>query len=119
MFTGAVVAILVMLSIILTAATLFPDITAAQIVLILIAGSSIGLLVTFAAHFVKRRQRGKSPPTDRSLRDTWRMPPLEQLATRPLTLLDRVWMGVLRAYLVLAAGLVLVRIVSLALGSRA
>ena len=119
MFTGAVVAILVMLSIILTAATLFPDITAAQIVLILIAGSSIGLLVTFAAHFVKRRQRGRSPPTDRSLRDTWRMPPLEQLATRPLTLLDRVWMGVLRAYLVLAAGLVLVRIVSLALGSRA
>jgi hypothetical protein len=34
-------------------------------------------------------------------------------------LLDRIWMGVLRAYLLVAAGLVLVRIVSLASSSQA
>lgn len=107
-----------MLSIILTAATLFPDIAASQIVMILVAGSGMGLLVTLVAHIVKRRQRGSWQPIDRSPRDTWQMPPVEQLASRPFALLDRVWMGVLRAYLVLAAGLVLVRIVSLALGGQ-
>ena len=113
-FTGAVVAILVMLSIILTAATLFPDITASQIVTILVAGSGLGLLATFVAYVVKRRHGASAQPIDRSQRHEWRMPPVERLAPRPLTALDRIWMGVLRAYLVLAAGLVLVRIVSLA-----
>ena len=103
-----------MLSIILTAATLFPEITTSQIVTILVAGIGIGLLVSLIAYVIKQRQQDGAPLIDRSLRDTWRMPPVEGLAPRPLTLLDRVWMGVLRAYLVLAASLVLVRIVSLA-----
>jgi hypothetical protein len=47
-------------------------------------------------------------PVDPSLRNTWRLP------TRPLTLLNKVWLLVLRAYLVVAAGLVLVRILTLA-----
>ena len=44
------------------------------------------------------------------------MPPLDQLAPARLTLASRVWMIVLRGYLVVAGGLVLVRIVELALG---
>jgi hypothetical protein len=42
------------------------------------------------------------------------MPPLEELPPRPLTLLNKVWLLVLRACLVVAAGLVLVRILTLA-----
>jgi hypothetical protein len=42
------------------------------------------------------------------------MPPLAQLPPRQLTTLNRVWLVVLRAYLIVAAGLVLVRIVTLA-----
>jgi len=52
---------------------------------------------------------------DRLLRDTWRMPPLTQLPPRQLTTLNRVWLVVLRADLIVAAGLVLVRIVTLAM----
>ena len=41
------------------------------------------------------------------------MPPLENLAPAQLTLLSRTWLIVLRGYLVIAAGLVFVRIAQL------
>ena len=50
---------------------------------------------------------------DASQRATWRMPPLDQLAPGKLSPLRRLWMGVLRGYLLIAAGLVLVRIAQL------
>jgi hypothetical protein len=50
-------------------------------------------------------------------RDTWRMPPLDQLPPAQLTPSERVWLIVLRAYLLVAAGLVLARIVMLAIGN--
>jgi hypothetical protein len=46
------------------------------------------------------------------------MPPLEELTPARLSVLSRVWMIVLRGYLVVAGGLVLVRIVELALGGN-
>jgi hypothetical protein len=42
------------------------------------------------------------------------MSPLAELPPRPLTTLNKVWLLVLRAYLIAAAGLVLARIVTLA-----
>ena len=51
---------------------------------------------------------------DTSLRATWRMPPLHELPPARLTLLNRTWMIVLRAYLFVAAGLLLFKIVQLA-----
>jgi hypothetical protein len=42
------------------------------------------------------------------------MPPLGELAPARLTTLNRIWLIVLRGYLIVAAGLVLVRIVQLA-----
>jgi hypothetical protein len=45
----------------------------------------------------------------------WRMPPLDQLPPAQLTPLTRIWLGVLRGYLVVAGGLVLWRIVELAI----
>jgi hypothetical protein len=59
----------------------------------------------------------------RSMATIWRfasrllvVPPLAELLPRQLTTLNRVWLVVLRAYLIVAAGLVLVRIVQLATG---
>ena len=44
------------------------------------------------------------------------MPPLASLEPAKLSLAAKTWMGVLRLYLVVAGGLVLVRIVTLAFG---
>jgi len=66
------------------------------------------------------RKRGEvEEPIDRSLQDTWQMPPLAQLAPGRLSLSNKIWMAVLRAYLVLGAGLVLVRIAQLAMAGKA
>jgi hypothetical protein len=46
--------------------------------------------------------------------NTWRMPPLDQLPAAHLSRLSRIWMIVLRGYLIIAAGLVLFRILQLA-----
>ncbi len=118
LFTGAVVAVLVMLSIILTSAVLYPNLSGATMVAILVGGSALAL-VAAALGWVLRRRGGRreEPATDAGLKPVWRMPPLTELPPARLTLLSRVWMGALRGYLVLAAGLVLVRIVQLALGS--
>ena len=109
LFTGAVIAILVMLSIILTTSVLYPEITGRQILWVLVGGS----IVSMSAWAVSRVQGASSESVDRSLQNTWRMPPLDQLAPTSFGPLRRLWMGVLRAYLLIAAGLVLVRIVQL------
>ena len=41
------------------------------------------------------------------------MPPLDELPPPNLTLSKRVWMGVLRGYLMLAVGLVVVKVVQM------
>jgi hypothetical protein len=118
LFTDAIIAVLVMLSIILTASVLFPDITEAQILAVLIGGSVAALLTTVAVRAYERRRgmvSAKAEAVDTSLRATWRMPPLGELPPARLTLLNRIWMIVLRAYLVVAAGLLLFKMVQLTL----
>jgi hypothetical protein len=121
LFTGAVVAALVMLSIILTASVLFPDIGARSIIAILIGGSILGILLTAGAKLfepsgdpigARRSDARVKPAVD--FRDSWRMPPLDTLPPVQLSLTSRIWMIVLRLYLVVSGGLVLVRIVQLA-----
>ena len=51
-------------------------------------------------------------------RHTWRMPPLDRLPPAKLSLAAKTWMGVLRLYLVVAGGMVLFRIVMLAIGQQ-
>jgi len=46
------------------------------------------------------------------------MPPLVKLPPAKLSRASQIWMAALRAYLILAAGLVLVRIVMLAFGGH-
>lgn len=116
-FTTAIIAVLVMLSVILTAAVLFPDITDEQILGVLGGGSVLGLLVTGAVRFYEKGKDievADEESVDPVLRTHWRMPPLNQLPPAKLTLMSRVWMGVLRAYLVIAAGLLLVKLFHMA-----
>lgn len=112
LFTGGVIAVLVMLSIILTASVLYPGMGETAILDILGAGSlffCLGAVVFLVA------RRGNDPQEiDRTERTTWRMPPLAEIAPARMTPLTRIWMVVLRGYLLIAGGLVLVRIVQLA-----
>ncbi len=121
-FTGAVIASLVALSVILTASVLFPDAVNAQMIFGILLGGGVGAVV-ISLVIMALSQNGKAPADDAARaapqtadRDTWRMPPLDQLAPARLSLAAKTWMGILRLYLALAGGLVLVRIVMLAIG---
>jgi len=114
--TGAVIAVLVTLSIILTAAVLFPDISGETIVAMLAAGVGLALVVALGG-WALRATRGDVPHViDRAGQATWRMPALDLLKPPRLSLQNKVWMSTLRFYLLLAGGLVLWRIVLLAVG---
>jgi Mn2+/Fe2+ NRAMP family transporter len=112
--TGAIVAVLVMLSIILTASVLFPKMGEQVIVATLAGGGVLAILTAVAVLAMQRTKAKPSSTNDPSLKWKWRMPPLDELAPARLTVLSRIWMIVLRAYLLIAAGLVLLRIFRLA-----
>jgi hypothetical protein len=123
LFTGAVVAVLVMLSVILTGSVLYPDISDTVILSILIGGSVVGLMAALGVWFAQRGSRKRETanigPISRAAHvadDNWRMPPLDQLPPARLSLASRIWMIVLRGYLIAAGGLVLLRIFQLATG---
>ena len=115
LFTGAVIAVLVMLSVILTASVLFPNITSTEIIAILVLGSVVAVATAIGTVSFGHRVTLVAQAMTRHERDNWRMPPLDELPSGHLTPLSRVWMIVLRAYLIVAGGLVLARIVQLAL----
>jgi NRAMP (natural resistance-associated macrophage protein)-like metal ion transporter len=120
LFTGGVVAVLVMLSVILTGSVLYPDISDTVILSILIGGSAVGLAAALGVALVQRCRKagsenaGSAFPTLNMAREKWRMPPLDQLPPARLSLASRIWMIVLRGYLIVAGGLVLFRIFQLA-----
>jgi hypothetical protein len=110
LFTGGVIVVLVMLSMILTGQVLYPELGSTTIIAVLGVGG-----LTALAIYLFSRGSASVEPADMSDRNTWRMPPLAELPPRPLTAPSRVWLLVLRAYLAVAVGLVLVRIVNLAM----
>ena len=116
LFTGSVIAVLVMLSIILTASVLYPEISGETIIAVLVGGGLAALVIYLTFGGIRPSVEATVEPAPRSLRSTWRMPPLPELPPRQLTPLNRVWLLVLRAYLIVAAGLVLLRILTLATG---
>jgi Mn2+/Fe2+ NRAMP family transporter len=117
LFTGAVVAALVMLSVILTASVLFPDLDEKWIIGVLAGGAVLAIVTTILVKLSEvragQRRYNVLRPVAHKL-DTWRMPPLDQLPPARLGRLSRIWMIVLRGYLIIAAGLVLFRILQLA-----
>jgi hypothetical protein len=120
-FTGAVIAVLVLLSVILTVSVLFPDATSEQVILGILGGGGVLAVVGALVIMALSHNGGSATPAEEAetaqmSRATWRMPPLDQLPTAKLSLAAKTWMGVLRLYLVVAGGVVLFRIVMLAIG---
>ena len=122
LFSGIVISILVMLSIVLTASVLFPQITSAQILGILAIGTALTLLAGAYLAWSGRHRRARGHPTTAASaepildRATWRMPPLAMLTRPTLSAGSRTGLTVMRGYLVIAAALVVVKVVQLALG---
>jgi branched-subunit amino acid transport protein len=124
-FTSVVIAALVILSIVLTASVLFPESTNDQTILGILTGGAgaavIIALVVMALGGGGERAANRAEVDDAAVatiasRNSWRMPPLDELAPAKLSLAAKTWMGVLRVYLVLAVALVLFRFVALAVG---
>ena len=123
LFTGAVVAVLVVLSVILTAATVFPDISGKAIVTILVGGIALFAAGFIGTQWMRRAGRsgqdgeaaGHVSVAELANRYSWRMPPLDELAPPVLSFSTRLWMGSMRGYLVIAVGLVVVKVVQMAM----
>jgi len=113
-FTGAVVAVLVLLSIILTASVLYPSISSAQIIGILAGGMALTAVVALGVLLTRRKPEVSVPEAiDRRGREHWRMPPLATLPSAQLSLRRRLWLGVLRAYLAAALIMAIVKVVQM------
>jgi Mn2+/Fe2+ NRAMP family transporter len=120
LFTGAVIWALVMLSLILTAATVFPGMTGETIIAVLGGGSLLGLAGFGFFASTRGLQTSQIAPVlaahSRALKAAWRMPPLHMLPKASLSRGQRLWMGVLRFYLVAAVILVAVKVMQVAIG---
>jgi len=115
-FTAAVVAVLVALSVILTASVLFPGITSRQIAGIMAACGAAGLLAAGYALARRLRAPALAGPAGRADRENWRMPPLALLARPPMSAGRKIGMSALRLYLAVAMVLVVVKVAELAVG---
>jgi Mn2+/Fe2+ NRAMP family transporter len=114
LFTSAVIAVLVTLSVVLTASVLFPAISGRQILGIFL-GCTV-LSVAGGAWVLIRSLRAPKPvEVDRRNRETWRMPPLNMLAKPVMSTGRKVALTILRSYLAIAMVLVIVRLVQMAL----
>lgn len=114
-FTSAVVGVLVLLSVILTASVLYPSITSAQIIGVLIGGGVL-MLVLGLAVAIRRRPAPTVPTASVSVdKAEWRMPPLHKLPPAQMSVRRRIWLGVLRAYLAAALILTIVKVVQVVL----
>lgn len=121
LFTAAIVAVLVMMSSILTLSVMFPQIPGSDVVAILVGGGVIAIVAMVSARLmtpvrVSTRTPLSSSSSSAIERHRWRTPPLDELPPVRLKLIGRIWLVVLRLYLLVAGGLVLLRIVTLVLG---
>jgi Mn2+/Fe2+ NRAMP family transporter len=112
LFTASVIGVLLLLSIVLAAAVLFPGLDARAMLAILGGGSLLGA-VAAAPSFV-RALRSPRWRIDPRWRDSWRMPALSSLGAARMRPCTRLSMLALRGYLLIAGGLVILRIVQLA-----
>ena len=116
--TGLIVGVLVLLSVVLTTSVLFPEITGAQIEAVLFGGVVVGAGV--ASYLVVQSRRNRDQVTvDDALaqtanRQTWRMPAISRLQRPEMSRRRKVGLLALRAYLLIAVVLVIVKIVEVA-----
>ncbi len=117
-FTAAVIGALVVMSVILTASVLFPQVTGGQIVAVMAGGTVIGLLVGLYLFIRGRRAAALTAqltvPIEWQKRETWRMPALNRLARPVMSTQRKVGLATLRGYLVVAFALVVVKVIEVA-----
>jgi hypothetical protein len=123
-FTSGVIAVLITLSVVLTASVVFPAITAGQIIAICATCAAVsvagGLVVLVRRHRIRRAAAG-SPDLDsvsglsRADRLNWRMPPLSELGAPVISRGRRLGLTALWAYLLIALAMVIVKVVLIAL----
>lgn len=120
--TVVIVAVLIILSIVLTAAVVFPDISGERILEIMVAGAILALVIGLANLALRSYrvavgeiQLETQTRPGRQVLDLWRMPPLATLKPTTMTSSSKIWMGILRAYLVVAAVMVAYKVVQLAM----
>jgi NRAMP (natural resistance-associated macrophage protein)-like metal ion transporter len=122
---GLIVGVLVLLSLVLTAATVFPGLSGGALGGMLVGGAATGGAVA-AGWGVARWRAGRRLPGDPEAeldtgvvlaaeRLTWRMPPLDQLPRAAWSPARKIGMITLRLYLLIAVGLVVVRVIELSL----
>jgi NRAMP (natural resistance-associated macrophage protein)-like metal ion transporter len=117
LFTSAVIAVLVILSLVLTAQVLFPSMSSGAVLGMLVGGGLVSL-ASAIGYFMYRRAR-RLPAAEaipRGERASWRMPPLALLGAPKLSVETRLGLTVLRIYLLIAMVLVVVRVVQMAVG---
>jgi hypothetical protein len=112
---ATIVGVLVVLSAILTATTLFPKLDVTLLAEALFSVLLIGLTTAGIYTRAGRRPRNSSP-TDRVAREHWTMPQLELLAKPEWSRTRTVGMYALRGYLVLAVVMLVVTAVEVGLG---
>jgi len=114
-FTGIVLAVLVILSIVLTASVFWPDMSERILLTIISVCTFLALAGGIIAWKMRARKIEIRVPIDGTERDEWRMPPLAELPPMQMSRAEKLWMTVLRSYLVVAGGMVLYHIAQLAL----
>jgi Mn2+/Fe2+ NRAMP family transporter len=115
-FTIFIVAVLVTLSLILTAAVLFPGISGGQIGTILALGTSLAAISVAVYALRTERPRSRDRSELQLARIAWRMPGLDTIGPIQLTPMRRGFMLMLRGYLVVAVVMVIVRVIQTAAG---
>jgi NRAMP (natural resistance-associated macrophage protein)-like metal ion transporter len=113
--TGAIVWVLMLLSVLLTASVLFPSISAGAIAGVLGGGVGIGLVVGASLLVRTRGAPNRAAGYSASQRRDWRMPPLTLIEKPKLSRTSRLVMITMRSYLLLAVVLVVVKVVVVAL----
>jgi uncharacterized membrane protein len=117
--SAIIVGLLVMLSLILAATTLFPELDAIKMASVLGVILVASLVVMGAFTLVRRLRKGQDPECAALVhmdKETWQMPPLAELTRPTWSLTRKIGMFTLRAYLFIAVILLVVKTFQLAVG---
>ena len=116
---AVIVGLLVMLSLILAATTLFPTLDAITLAMVLGTILVVTLVGMGMVALVQRIRKGPDPELaalSRMEKQTWQMPPLAELTRPTWSVTRKVGMFTLRVYLLAAVILLVVKTVQLAIG---
>ncbi|HEU0002767.1 MAG TPA: NRAMP family divalent metal transporter [Ktedonobacteraceae bacterium] len=116
---AVIVGLLVMLSLILATTTLFPDLDAIKLASVLGGILVVSLIAMGVIALAQRIRKGPDPERvalTRLEKETWQMPPLAELTRPTWSATRKIGMFTLRAYLLVAVILLVVKTIQLAIG---